>query len=118
MSSQSLGHLLAITCRKYSLMGHITLSSLMILYSGTLTRESDIFVLTKYLTMLNPAKENFFRVITYLYGFDMCPSGQTSAIMSYKGWTDDLYDQSLYLMIFQTILFTTLAYICLKIRTL
>ena len=90
----------------------------MFIFSGTLTREDDLTVLTKFITMLNPVKENFFRVITYLYGFDMCPSGQTSAIISYMGWTDDLYDQSLYLLIFQTIFFTTLAYLSVKLRTL
>ena len=118
ITCQSVGHLLGITCGKNSLMGHILFLSLLILYSGALTKDDDLYVLTEYLTMLNPVKETFLRIITYMYGFDMCPSGQTSAIMSYMGWKNDLYDQSLYLLIFQSIFFTTLAYISLKIRTL
>ena len=118
ISSQSIGHLLAITCGHNLLMAHILLFSLSLLYGGALTKDDDLFVLTKYLTMINPAKETFLRIITYLYGFDMCPSGQTSVIMSYMEWENDLYNQSLYLLIFQSIFFTTLAYICLKIRTI
>ena len=118
ITSQSVGHLLAITCGHNSIMAHILYFSLTQLYGGAFTKEDDLFVLIEYLTMLNPAKETVLRVITYLFGLDMCPSGQTSAIMSFMGWKNDLYDQSLYLLIFQSIFFTTLAYICLKIRTL
>ena len=117
ISCQSIGHLLAIICGHNSVMAHILFFSLTLLYSGALTKDDDLLMLTEYLTMLNPTKETFHRIITYLYGFDMCPSGQTSAIMSYMGWKNYLYDQSLYLLIFQSIFFTTLAYICLKIRT-
>ena len=118
ISCQSVGHLLAITCGPNALMGHILLLSLMLLYSGAVTKEEDLFELTKYLTKLNPAKETILRIVTYLYGSDRCPSGQTSAIMSNMGWTDDLYDESLYLLIFQSVFFTLLAYICLKLKTL
>ena len=117
ISCQSVGHLLAITCGPNALMGHVLLLSLILLYCGAVTREEDLFELTKYVTMLSPAKETIIRIVTYLYGFDRCPSGQTSAIVSYMGWTDDLYDRSLYLMIFQSVFFTLLAYICLKLKT-
>ena len=116
ISCQSVGHLLGITLGQNALMGHIVLLSLMIVYGGALTRDDDLSLLTKYMSMLNPTKQNTIHVITYLYGFDMCPSGQTSAIMSYMEWTDKSYYQSLYLMIFQSMLFTFLAYIGLKIR--
>ena len=116
--SQSIGHLLAITCGKNALLAHILLVSLFILYGGAFTKEEDLFVLTKYLTKLNPSKQILLRITTYLYGSDTCPSGQTSAIMSNMGWTDNLYDESLYLLIFQSIFFTLLAYVCLKFRTI
>ena len=117
INSQSIGYLLAITCGRNTLLVFIIISALIFSYCGLFTKENDLFVLVKYLTKLNPGKQMFFRIITYLYGFDMCPSGQTSALMTYMGWTDDLYNESLYLMIFQSIFFTTLAYICLKVRT-
>ena len=118
ISSQSVGHLLAITCGHNAIMGHIVVMSLMLLYAGTLTKIEDLFVITRYLTKLNPVKESIVRIATYLYGFDRCPSGQTSALMSYMGWTDDSYYESLYAIMFQSIFFTSLAYICLKFRTI
>ena len=118
ISCQVIGHLLAITCGHNAITGHIVVMSLMLLYAGTFTKIDDLFVITRYLTKLNPAKESIIRVATYLYGFDRCPSGQTSALMSNMGWTDDSYYESLYLLVFQSTFFTILAYICLKIRTL
>ena len=117
ISSQSIGHLLAVVCRHNTVIAVIIIHILILLYSGVFTNDDDLFVLTKYMTMLNPAKQNNIRIITYLYGSDRCPSGQTSAFMSQIGWTDDLYNQSLYLMIFQIILFTFTAYLSLKIKT-
>ena len=117
VSSQSIGHLLAVTCHRNTVIAVIITETLIILYSGVFTKDDDLFVLTKYMTMLNPAKQNNIRIITYLYGSDRCPSGQTSAFMSNIGWTDDLYDRSLYIMISQIIFFTFSAYLGLKIKT-
>ena len=117
VSSQSIGHLLAVTFHQNTVIAVIITMILIILYSGVFTKDDDLFVLTKYLTMLNPSKETILRIVTYLYGFDRCPSGQTSAIVSYMGWTDNLYDRSLYLLIFQSVFFTLLAYISLKLKT-
>ena len=64
ISSQSIGHLLAITCGHNLVMAHILLFSLILLYGGKLTKEDDLFVLTKYLSMVNPVKETFLRIIT------------------------------------------------------
>ena len=50
--------------------------------------------------MLNPGEETILRVIAYIYGFDMCPSGQTSAIITYKGCKNHLCDQSFFLNYF------------------
>ena len=118
ISYQSVGHLLAILFGHNALMGHIVVTSLVLLYAGAFTKIEDLFVVTRYLTKLNPAKESIVRIATYLYGFDRCPRGQTSALMSYMGWTDDSHYESLYLLVFQSIFFTSLAYICLKLRTL
>ena len=118
ISGQSIGHLLAITFGNNAIIDHIVAVSLMILYAGAFTKIDDLFVITRYLTKLNPVKETFLRITTHLYGSDMCPSGQSSAIMSDMGWNDDLYYESLYLLVFQSIFFTSLAYICLKFRTL
>ena len=116
ISIQSLGYFIGITCGNRSMMALIIANAFQLLYSGVMTRDEDLFIGIKYLSMLNPAKMTALRMITYLYGFDMCPSGQTSALMTYMGWTDDLYNESLYLLIFQSIFFTIVAYICLKFK--
>ena len=113
---QSIGHILAILFGDYSMIAFFLLFQFLLLYSGVYSNNSNLSEFVLQLSKLNVIKETFIHIFTYIYGFGQCPEGQTSAMMLRQGWTVDIYDWSLYILIIQCLCYRFIAYICLKIK--
>ena len=116
ISFQSLCRILLALFQRNSMNAFISAVPFLTIYCSGFIRESDLSDIEKYLNLLNPIKSSFIRIYTFIYGSDRCPDGQSSAFMTYMGWTDNMFDNSLYELIIQSVLYLFIAYLCIKIK--
>ena len=116
ISFQSIGRIVLILFQRNSINAVISITPFLSIYSSGYLKDSDLSDFEKHLIRLSPIKSSFIRIYTFIYGSDRCPDGQSSAFMTYMGWTDNMFDNSLYELIIQSVLYLFIAYLCIKIK--
>lgn len=113
---QLIGQIAGVLLEKNFIFIYILLYVINLLYSGNLTTDEDLNVIIRWLIKLNPSKANYENTMILLYGFFECPDGRPTSIMTTMGWTDDLYYDSLYLLIIQFVIFFIVGLVSIKIK--
>ena len=116
LSYQSIGHILGICFGERAVIMSVLLLPIFLCLSGFFIPSTEFGHPVTELSHVVPMRYTIEVILIYFYGFDRCPEGQVSSIMHKFLYTDDMYDMSRNILVYQLVCYRILSYLCLKLK--
>ncbi|CAG2174198.1 unnamed protein product, partial [Oppiella nova] len=109
LSYQSIGHILGICFGERAVIMSVLLLPIFLCLGGFFIPSTEFGHPVIELSHVVPMRYTIEVILIFFYGFDRCPEGQVSSIMHKFLYTDDMYDMSRNILVYQLVCYRILS---------